>query len=121
MQRRPPSKEHGGLWEFPGGKVEQGECPAKALIRELTEELGVTVRDGAAKPAAFAQTPDSLAQAGIVILLYSVGEWMGEPRPLDLGAEIAWWTPAEISSLPRPPLDVALCHSLFNRSHKRAP
>lgn len=113
MHRRPPTKQHGGLWEFPGGKVEPGESPGNALIRELNEELGVTIPGGTAYPAAFAQTPGSPEQIGIVILLYTVGEWIGQPRALEPGAEIGWWTRGEILTLARPPLDIELCKSLF--------
>ena len=120
MNRRPPDKQHGGLWEFPGGKVEPGEYPGNALIRELSEELGVTIGSDAPQPLAFAQTSGSPGRAGIVILLYTVSEWLGEPNALERGAEIAWWAPAEILSLPRPPLDVALCGSVFAEWEGRA-
>ena len=113
MHRRPPEKQHGGLWEFPGGKVESGEEPVNALIRELGEELGVAISADALRPVTFAQTPASAGQKGLVILLYTLCEWNGEPRAIEPGAEIAWWTPAEMATLARPPLDVALCRSLF--------
>ena len=121
MNRRPPAKQHGGLWEFPGGKVEPEEHPANALVRELKEELGVIVRPDAMRPATFAQSPGSSGQVGIVILLYTVSKWYGDPRALEHGAEIAWWTPTEISSLARPPLDIELCRSLFAESDSSTP
>ena len=113
MHRRPAHKQHGGLWEFPGGKVEAGENPANALVRELHEELGIAVTAESLAPAAFAQTPPDHGGVAIVILLYTVTRWVGDPRALEPGAGLAWLLPGELATLNRPPLDVALTNILF--------
>ncbi|WP_427969622.1 (deoxy)nucleoside triphosphate pyrophosphohydrolase [Altererythrobacter sp.] len=116
MHRRPLEKHHGGLWEFPGGKVDPGESPEEALIRELHEELGIVIAPGVSTPAGFAQ--ESRAEhtdwirKPIVILLYTIEDWTGEPFAHEGGA-IDWFVPAEIEQLARPPLDIALCRHLF--------
>ncbi len=112
MHRRPEGKAHAGLWEFPGGKVETGETPSDALIREIKEELGVDLAGDAIAPAAFAQTGLGTGDAPIVILLYTCTRWEGEPRPLE-GGRIEWFSPDEIALLDKPPLDVDLARQLF--------
>ncbi len=126
MQRRPFEKHHGGLWEFPGGKVEDAEIPVKALIRELHEELGITVRAEHCVPAGFAEERASEAgpQGGqihtetgrspIVILLYTIDVWDGQPRALE-GGRIGMFTPEQIESLDKPPLDRDLARRLFEK------
>jgi len=112
MHLRPEGKHHAGLWEFPGGKVEDSELPVKALIRELREELGVECFEEGCKPAAFAENRDDDGEYAIVILLYTVSAWLGEPASLE-GGGIGWFTPEEVLALARPPLDVALAARLF--------
>ncbi len=112
MQRRPFEKHHGGLWEFPGGKVEDAEIPVKALIRELHEELGVTVRVDDCKPASFAEEISEDGGSPIVILLYNVRHWRGDPQALE-GGRIGWFTGKEIEELEKPPLDSELAAQLF--------
>jgi 8-oxo-dGTP diphosphatase len=113
LHRRPLAKQHGGLWEFPGGKVEAGELPVSALVRELHEELGISVEVGSLLPLAFAQDGLDGDDRGIVILLYSVAEWEGKPHALEDGSAIGWFSADEISALERPPLDIALCAQIF--------
>lgn len=112
MHRRPAHKHHGGLWEFPGGKVEADEYPSLALVRELQEELRISVEPADLVPAAFAQETPGSVDGAIVILLYIVERWEGEPIPEE-GGEIGWFTPQEIFALDMPPLDVALSWRLF--------
>jgi 8-oxo-dGTP diphosphatase len=112
MHQRPPGKHHAGLWEFPGGKVEPYEIPPKALIRELHEELGIRCDPATLATAGFAETSASDAGQQIVILLYTITGWSGEPAALEGGA-VGWFTPAEACSLPMPPLDVILARQLF--------
>jgi 8-oxo-dGTP diphosphatase len=115
LHRRPREKRHGGLWEFPGGKVEAGETPALALARELAEELGLELDTATLEPVAFAESPAEPGFPAIVILLYKVGRWRGEPHSHE-GGEWGWFSPAEANALPKPPLDVLLFDSFLGRS-----
>jgi 8-oxo-dGTP diphosphatase len=114
MHRRPPGKQHAGLWEFPGGKVEPREVPVIALIREIREELGLDLEPGDLTPAGFAQGPVNRESGQIVILLYTA-QWQGASLAALEGGEIAWFTPAEIVLLDKPPLDIALARGLFEK------
>lgn len=114
MQKRPLDKDHGGLWEFPGGKVEAAEIPVEALVRELGEELGIAVSTDDCEPVGFAQDNTGIDHSPIVILLYKVTCWDGEASTLE-GGKIGWFTPQEIDSLAKPPLDIALATQLFGK------
>lgn len=103
VQQRPAGKQMAGLWEFPGGKVEPGETPEAALVREATEELGVTIAPDALRPLTFASEP--LADRHLLLLLYLCREWSGEPQALDATA-LAWHTPSELRDLAMPPADL---------------
>ena len=102
VQRRPAGKMMAGLWEFPGGKIEPGETPECALVRELDEELGITIDAALLKPAAFASEP--LAGRHMLLLLYICRNWEGAPRALDAD-ELLWCTPESLRALEMPPAD----------------
>lgn len=103
VQQRPAGKQMAGLWEFPGGKVEPGETPEAALVRELAEELGITVADDALVPLTFASEP--LADRHLLLLLYVCRDWAGEPQALDAAA-LAWHSPSGLRALAMPPAEV---------------
>lgn len=101
LQQRPPDKRHGGLWEFPGGKVENEEIPRVALCREIAEELAITVRPGDLSPALL---DDEGEAGGIVLILYNASRWTGRITGLE-GQQWGWFTPAAMRDLPMPPMD----------------
>jgi 8-oxo-dGTP diphosphatase len=103
LARRLPGVHLGGLWEFPGGRVEGGETPAAALERELDEELGVRVIVGA--PLTFAFHRDD--SRDVVLLFYEAQVIAGEPHGLQ-GQEVAWFAPSELARLRTPPADAEL-------------
>jgi len=102
LQKRSPGRQMEGLWEFPGGKVEPGEIPEDALIRELSEELGVETDSDCLVPIAFASAP--LGDRHMLLLLYICRKWRGEPQPLDAEA-LQWVRPQQMFELPMPPAD----------------
>lgn len=109
LAQRPAHKNLGGLWEFPGGKLEPGESPEAALIREVEEELAVRLDPEALEPFAFA----SHAYEGfhLIMPLYVVRRWAGEPQPLEAQA-LAWVSPAAMDAYPMPPADIPLVAKL---------
>lgn len=109
VQQRAPGRAMAGLWEFPGGKLEPGETPEQALVRELVEELGVTVEARALHPVTFAS--EQLGDRHLLLLLYVARAWQGEPVALD-SSGLRWEKPADLRSLPMPPADVPLVDAL---------
>ena len=120
MQRRRLESAHGGLWEFPGGKIEPGESPESALLREIEEELAIALDPETIAPLTFSSDPalPPAPRAPHVILLYTCRFWRGEPQAR-AGEAIAWFDPAAIPALDMPPLDYPLARALlrsFGRS-----
>lgn len=113
MHCRPPHKQHGGLWEFPGGKVEPGEDCRMALVREIAEETTLRIPPGSLREAGFAVSSPTEGSGGIVLLLYAAERWEGELTSPE-GGHFAWLDRAQIESLAMPPLDVVLARQLFS-------
>jgi 8-oxo-dGTP diphosphatase len=112
LQRRPDGKELAGLWEFPGGKIEPGERPEAALVRELAEELGITIDPADLEPVAFASA--DLGRRHLLLLLYAVAAWHGEPQALE-ASELDWVLPGEMAGLPMLSADLPLVAALARR------
>lgn len=119
MHRRRIGSVHGGLWEFPGGKVELGESPVDALIRELDEELGVRIDSGQLAPVGSARDagPTAAGQRIVDIVLFACTRWTGIPLCIE-GEEIGWFDPGQLARLAMPPLDYPLAEQLFRRIEK---
>ena len=111
VSKRPEGKQLGGLWEFPGGKVEEGERPEAALIRELKEELAIDVTESCLAPLTFA----SHAYPGFHLLmpLYVCRRWKGQVTGAE-GQEIAWVRPLRLRDYPMPPADIPLIPHLID-------
>ncbi len=110
IAQRPAGKRRAGLWEFPGGKVEGGETPEGALVRELAEELGITVFTGCLLPLTFAS--HAYDDFHLLMPLYLVRQWQGEIAPRE-HAEIAWVKPVDLKNYPMPEADLPLIAPLF--------
>jgi 8-oxo-dGTP diphosphatase len=115
ITQRPDGKSLGGLWEFPGGKVEPGEAPEHELVRELVVELELTVEPDALDPFAFAS--HAYTDFHLLMPLYVLTRWQGSPTPHPQAAQaLMWVNPNELRSYPMPPADVVLVDRLIERS-----
>ena len=103
--KRPPGRSLAGLWEFPGGKVEQGESPEHALIRELAEELGIDITPADLSPLTFAS--HAYPDFHLLMPLFLCKRWRGAATPHE-GQELAWVKPAELAAYAMPPADEPL-------------
>jgi 8-oxo-dGTP diphosphatase len=105
VAQRPAGKSMAGQWEFPGGKVQAGETPEAALVRELDEELGVGVGQACLAPLAFASHDYDTFH--LLMPLYVCRQWLGTPQPRE-GQRLAWGKPNELAALVMPPADQPL-------------
>jgi len=105
LAQRPEGKSMAGLWEFPGGKVEQGETPEVALIRELQEELGIDTWQSCLAPLTFAS--HAYADFHLLMPLFICRKWQGTPQPRE-GQVLKWVRPMALRDYPMPPADVPL-------------
>ena len=109
--KRPPGKSMAGLWEFPGGKVEVGEIPEQALIRELGEELAIDVTAACLAPLTFAS--HAYEDFHLLMPLFVCRKWEGIVMPME-GQELAWVRPIKLRSYDMPPADVPLVAHLID-------
>ena len=105
LAKRPEGKAMSGLWEFPGGKVQDGETPEQAVVRELMEELGVDTRQSCLAPIGFAS--HAYEAFHLLMPLYVCRTWRGTPVPRE-GQELAWVRPARLGDYAMPPADAPL-------------
>ena len=105
LAQRPAGKPMAGLWEFPGGKVNPGETPETALIRELAEELGIDVAASCLAPLTFASF--TYPEFHLLMPLYVCRKWSGIPMARE-GQRLAWVRPLRLADYPMPPADAPL-------------
>jgi 8-oxo-dGTP diphosphatase len=105
LAQRPEGKAMAGLWEFPGGKVHDGETPEAALIRELKEELGIDVAESCLAPFTFAS--HRYERFHLLMPLYVCRRWQGMVAPRE-GQQLAWVRPPRLGDYPMPPADKPL-------------
>ncbi|MGF1444897.1 MAG: (deoxy)nucleoside triphosphate pyrophosphohydrolase [Pikeienuella sp.] len=105
LAQRPQGKSMAGLWEFPGGKIEPGETPEHALIRELEEELGISTWESCLAPLTFAS--HGYETFHLLMPLFVCRKWTGIVTPRE-GQRLAWAQPTRLRDYPMPPADLPL-------------
>lgn len=105
LAQRPEGKSMAGLWEFPGGKIEPGETPEAALIRELHEELGIETWDSCLAPLTFAS--HKYDHFHLLMPLFACRKWEGIPQARE-GQVLKWVKPNELRNYPMPAADIPL-------------
>jgi 8-oxo-dGTP diphosphatase len=105
LAQRPAGKSMAGLWEFPGGKVEAGETPEVALIRELEEELGINTWSSCLAPLTFAS--HAYSDFHLLMPMFACRKWQGIVQGRE-GQELAWVAPKRLRDYPMPPADLPL-------------
>ena len=111
IAKRPEGKALAGLWEFPGGKVEAGERPEAALIRELKEELAIDVEESCLAPLTFAS--HTYEEFHLLMPLYVCRRWKGVVTSLE-GQDLQWVKPLKLCGYPMPPADTPLIAHLID-------
>jgi len=114
LAERPEGKPLAGTWEFPGGKVAEGEMPEAALIRELKEELDITTATTCLAPFTFAS--HEYETFHLLMPLYLCRRWDGIVRPME-GQRLKWVRPLDMAKLPMPPADLPLVAMLRDLIH----
>ncbi len=105
LSQRPSSKSMAGLWEFPGGKVENGEVPEEALIRELKEELGIDTWCSCLAPLSFAS--HSYEDFHLLMPVFVCRKWVGSPTPME-GQALKWVNRDKLKDYPMLPADIPI-------------
>ncbi len=109
LAQRPVGKSMAGLWEFPGGKVQEGESPEFALMRELHEELGIETRECCFSPIGFAS--HAYSDFHLLMPLFVCRVWRGEIRAME-GQKFEWVLPQDMYEYPMPEADIPLIYQL---------
>ena len=109
LATRPDGKDMAGLWEFPGGKIEAGETPEAALIRELDEELGVDTHASCLAPLSF--VTHAYEDFDLILLLYVCRRWKGQPHPRE-GGNLKWVPPQRLRDYDMPAANAGLISAI---------
>ena len=115
MCQRPVGKSHAGKWEFPGGKIEDGETAEETIVRELREELGIEPCKSCLQPFTFAS--HAYEDFNLLMPLFLCRQWDGFARPVE-GQAIKWMFPDRLHDLDLVPADIALARELGDRLQK---